>query len=88
MNNLLFTQLHITFKVVSGNITGNSIFQELSGFINTDLAETQIDEQKVDIWFVTTEGSEQFIQICEEVKTSLEKSFDVGLSYSLLSIDL
>ncbi|HEU4966934.1 MAG TPA: hypothetical protein VFT53_05685 [Candidatus Saccharimonadales bacterium] len=88
MTQLLFTQLNIAFKVLSGNITGNGILQELSGFINTDLAEFKVDEDGVDIWFVTTEGSEQAIQACEEVKQSLEKSVDARLSYIVTSIDL
>lgn len=74
--------------MLSGGISGDSILQELSGFINTDLTETKVDDNGLEIWFVTTEGLEYYINVCSEVKQSLEKSFDAGLSYSITSIDL
>lgn len=88
MTNLRFRQLHIAFKAIDGSIAGTSILQELAGFINTELAETQVDKYGVDIWFVTTEGSEQYVQACKEVKQSLEESFDARLNYKMVSIDL
>lgn len=88
MTTLLFSHITLTFKVISGGVTGNSILDELSGFINTDLVELKVDAQGVEVWYVTTEGSSQVQKICEEVKQSLEKSYDARLSYSIVSIDL
>ncbi|TAH36712.1 hypothetical protein EYC59_00865 [Candidatus Saccharibacteria bacterium] len=88
MTQLFFRQLCITFDVVDGAVTGSDILEELSSSINTNLAETLVDESRVDIWLTTTEGTEQFAQICEDAKQSLEKLNGVRLTYKITSTDL
>jgi len=83
-----FRQFKIFFESVGLKISGNEILDELSGFIDTDLVDFEVDKWSLSIAVVTSDTEEHILKICDEVKKSLEKTIDDRLLYKVVVISL
>ena len=83
-----FKQYVVIFSDPAERVTGDTILKELSGFIDTDSADVKVDENSLQIRFVTAEADNHIVQMCEDVKVALDMTNKVRLFYKVTIVSL
>lgn len=83
-----FKQYVVAFNDPAERIAGDTLLKELSGFIDTDSADVQVDENSVHVRFVTTEMHERILKMCDDIKMRLDKMGKTRLFYKVSIISL
>lgn len=76
------------FKGTTENVTGEQILDELSGYINTDSADLQVDNHSLQVQFVTAESQDDLLERCNTIKQKVDSSYHERLFYKLTVMSL
>lgn len=83
-----FKRVLMFFKGTTENVTGEQILDELSGYINTDSADLQVDNHSLQVQFVTAESQDDLLERCNTIKQKVDSSYHERLFYKLTVMSL
>lgn len=83
-----FKRVLMFFKSTTERVSGEQILSELSGYINTDSADVQVDDHSLTVHFVTAESHDDMLERCNRVKHKVDSSFHERLFYKITVMSL
>ncbi len=83
-----FKRVLMFFKSTTERVSGEQILSELSGYINTDSADVQVDDHSLTVQFVTAESHDDMLERCNSVKHKVDSSFHERLFYKITVMSL
>lgn len=83
-----FKRVFMFFKSTTEHVTGEQILDELSGHVNTDSADIQVDDHSLQVQFVTADSQDDLLERCNTIKQKVDSSFHERLFYKLTVMSL